>query len=174
MQQQLVTSSLSDVETDSQSDVVDRVDGSSLSSLNDESSQDSDFIPEPWQETLPPPKYGRQRVERDHCVSWEKITFYRLRVVPHFSSGIVERAKRERAWKSPHARKGDTRRGERKMRRVSPFLARGDFHARSRFARSTIPEEIWGTTRSLNLDRSWLVALFVHESYSFQKTLYAS
>ena len=46
----------------------------------------------------------------------------RLRVVPHFSSGLVERAKRERAWKSPHARKGDTRRGERKMRdyRQSP------------------------------------------------------
>ena len=41
---------------------------------------------------------------------------YRLRVVPHFSSGIVQRAKRERAWKSSHARKGDTRRGERKMR----------------------------------------------------------
>ena len=39
----------------------------------------------------------------------------RLRVVPHFSSGIVEGAKRERAWKSPHARKGDTRREERKM-----------------------------------------------------------
>ena len=33
----------------------------------------------------------------------------RLRVVPQLSSGIVERAKRERAWKSPHARKGDTR-----------------------------------------------------------------
>ena len=29
-------------------------------------------------------------------------------IVPHFSSGIVEQAKRERAWKSPHARKGDT------------------------------------------------------------------
>ena len=29
-------------------------------------------------------------------------------------------------------------------RRVSPFLAWGDFHARSRFARSTIPEEKWG------------------------------
>ena len=29
------------------------------------------------------------------------------------------------------------------------FLAWGDFHARSRFARSTIPEEKWGTTRSL-------------------------
>ena len=28
--------------------------------------------------------------------------------------------------------------------RVSPFLAWGDFHARSRFARSTIPEEKWG------------------------------
>ena len=36
-------------------------------------------------------------------------------------------------------------------RRVSPFLAWGDFHARSRFARSTIPEEKWGTTRSLLL-----------------------
>ena len=50
------------------------------------------------------------------------VGFYRPRVVPHFSSGIVERAKRERAWKSPHARKGDTRRGERKMRdyRQSP------------------------------------------------------
>ena len=34
-------------------------------------------------------------------------------------------------------------------RRVSPFLAWGGFHARSRFARSTIPEEKWGTTRSL-------------------------
>ena len=33
--------------------------------------------------------------------------------------------------------------------RVSSFLAWGDFHARSRFARSTIPEEKWGTTRSL-------------------------
>ena len=28
-----------------------------------------------------------------------------------------------------------------------PFLAWGDFHAR--FARCTIPEEKWGTTRSL-------------------------
>ena len=44
------------------------------------------------------------------------VHFPRLRAVPHFSSGIVERAKRERAWKSTHARKGDTRRGERKMR----------------------------------------------------------
>ena len=55
----------------------------------------------------------------------------------HFSSGIVEGAKRERAWKLPHARKP-----------LSPpplaFLAWGDFHARSRFARSTIPEEKWG------------------------------
>ena len=33
--------------------------------------------------------------------------FSRLWVVPHFSSGIVERVKRERAWKSPQARKGD-------------------------------------------------------------------
>ena len=73
----------------------------------------------------------------------------RLRVVPHFSSGIVERAKRERAWKSPLARNGDTRLIFLSPRRVSPFLAWGDFHARSRFARSTIPEEKWGTTRTL-------------------------
>ena len=64
----------------------------------------------------------------------------RLRVVPHFSSGIVERAKRERAWKSPHARK---------TRRVLLLLAWGEFHARSRFAPPSIPEEKWGTTRSL-------------------------
>ena len=32
---------------------------------------------------------------------------------------------------------------------MSPFLAWDDFHARSRFAFSTIPEEKWGTTRSL-------------------------
>ena len=32
---------------------------------------------------------------------------------------------------------------------MSPFLAWGDFHVRSRFARSTIPEEKWGTTSSL-------------------------
>ena len=38
--------------------------------------------------------------------------------------------------------------GEKKATRVSPFLAWGDFHARSRFARSTIPEKKWGTTRS--------------------------
>ena len=33
---------------------------------------------------------------------------------PHFSPGIVERAKQERAWKSTHARISKTRRGERK------------------------------------------------------------
>ena len=69
----------------------------------------------------------------------------RLRVASHFSSGIVERTKRERVKITPRE-KGDTRRGERNM---SPFLAWGDFHARSRFARSTIPEEKWGTIRSL-------------------------
>ena len=34
-----------------------------------------------------------------------------------------------------------------------PFLAWGNFHAPSRFARSTIPEEKWGTTRSLDVQR---------------------
>ena len=84
----------------------------------------------------------------------------RLRVVPHFSSGIVEQAKRERAWKSPHARKG------------------GYFHARSRFARSTIPEEKWGTTRSLlsgaqiwppetNRNNCFWVFLLIREFFSW-------
>ena len=44
--------------------------------------------------------------------------------------------------------KGETRRGERffslslSLLRVA-FLAWSDFHARSRFARSTVPEEKW-------------------------------
>ena len=43
---------------------------------------------------------------------WNRIRdVARLRVVPHFSSGIGERTKHERVWKSPLARKGDTRRG---------------------------------------------------------------
>ena len=69
----------------------------------------------------------------------------RLRVVTHFSSGLVERTKRECAWKSPHA-----------------FLAWGNFHMRLRFARSIIPEEKWGllvvyyTTRApRNLSQLW-------------------
>ena len=49
------------------------------------------------------------------------LTKSRLRVVPLFSSGIVERAKRERAWKSPHARKGDTRRSFTKKKNFNIF-----------------------------------------------------
>ena len=41
----------------------------------------------------------------------------------------------------------------REKRRLA-FLAWGDFRARSRFTRSTIPEEKWGTTRSLEKDDS--------------------
>ena len=44
-------------------------------------------------------------------------------------------------------------------RRVSPFLAWGDFHARSRFARPTNPEEKWGTTRSLPMNQQIIAAL---------------
>ena len=51
-------------------------------------------------------------------------------------------------------------------RRVSPVLTWGDFNARSRFARSTIPEEKGGTTRSL--DGLWLARmnLATHSSRS--------
>ena len=71
----------------------------------------------------------------------------RLQVVPHFSSGIVEWAKCERARKSPHARRRYF------LPPVSPFLVWGDFHAHSRFVRSTIPDEKWGTTLSLRQGR---------------------
>ena len=39
------------------------------------------------------------------------------------------------------------------------FLAWVDFHARSRFTRSTIPEEQWGTTRSLVFSQhpAWVI-----------------
>ena len=56
-------------------------------------------------------------------------TFFRLRVVPHFSS-------RDSRASETRARVKITPREKR--------LARGDFHARSRFGRSTIPEEKWG------------------------------
>ena len=75
--QQKVTSSLSEVETDSQGDVVDRVFGSSPSTLSDESSPETEFIPEPRAETLPPSKYERKRAraERGDYDSWEKTVF---------------------------------------------------------------------------------------------------
>ena len=90
--------------------------------------------------------------------------FSRLRVDPHFSSGIVERAKRDSAWKSPHARKGLS------PRRVSPFLAWGDFHARSRFTRSTLREEKWGTTRSLKI--FLLEPKFLHFNNNIKGVIY--
>ena len=62
---------------------------------------------------------------------------------------------------SPHPQgKAPWGRGWLSTRRVSPFLdlsrVGSDFYARSRFARSTIPEEKWGTTRSLICER-WLL-----------------
>ena len=71
----------------------------------------------------------------------------------------------ERGQKITPGEKVDTRRLERKTifslspRRVSPFLAWDDFHARSRFARSIIPEEKWGTTHSLLVKRSSCIFL---------------
>ena len=61
---QQVTSSLSEVETNLQSDVVDRIVGAGPSSSSDESSPVTDFIPEPRAETS---NYGRKRarVERE-------------------------------------------------------------------------------------------------------------
>ena len=73
-----------------------------------------------------------------------------LRVVHHFSTGIVDRASETRARvKITPREKGEARLIFFSPRRVSPFLAWGDYHARSRFACSTVPEDKWGTTRSL-------------------------
>ena len=64
--------------------------------------------------------------ERTHCVvSLGRKA--RIREVPYFSSR--------------GSRASETRARVKITPRVSPFLAWGDFHARSRFARSTIP---WG------------------------------
>ena len=53
---------------------------------------------------------------------------------------------------------------------VSPFLAWGDFHARSRFARSTIPEEKWGLLVVYRSNR-----LFIHVTLkSLQKQSFES
>ena len=75
----------------------------------------------------------------------------RLRVVPH---SVPHRSicfwflRDSRSERNSSARENHLTR-EKATRHVSPFLAWGDFHARSGFARSTIPEEKWRTSRSL-------------------------
>ena len=51
--------------------------GSRPSSSSNESSPETDFMPEPRAETLPASKYGRKRarVERDNYVTWDKTVF---------------------------------------------------------------------------------------------------
>ena len=78
--------------------------------------------------------FKNKRPQMFFCRHWD-----RLWVVLHFSSGIVERANRNACALENHP-----------TREVA-FCRVGDFCARSRFARSTIPEEKWGTTRSLAL-----------------------
>ena len=57
-------------------------------------------------------------------------------------------------------------------RRVLPFLAWGDFHARSRFAGSTIPEEKWGTTRSLIVSRIGLCVSCLSNIARFESSIF--
>ena len=80
----------------------------------------------------------------------------RLRVVPHFSSRDSRaRETRARVKITPREKRRHAAGREKNHfsppHRVSPFLAWDDFHARSRFARSTIREEKCGTTRSLDV-----------------------
>ena len=79
----------------------------------------------------------------------------RLRVVPHFSSDYSRASETQARVKITPREKKATRGGEREKCRVSPFLAWGDFHARSRFAPSTIREDKWGTSRSLSFWKFW-------------------
>ena len=71
---QQVTSSLSEVETDSQSDAADQAVGSSPSSLGDESSPETDFILEPHAE-----HYRRQNMDEGGHGSRETIMLVRRR-----------------------------------------------------------------------------------------------
>ena len=82
--QQQVTSSLFQVETDFQSEVVDRVDGSSPSSSSCKLSPETDFIQKHCAETFPLSKYGWKQtwVERDYYVSWDKIVFWQNILIP--------------------------------------------------------------------------------------------
>ena len=69
----------------------------------------------------------------------------RLRVVPHFLSGIVERAKRERAWKSPHARKA----------RRSRLFSHGVIFTRARVSLSLLSLRTYGGLLVVQLESKW-------------------
>ena len=102
---------------------------------------------------------------------------YRLWVVPHFSSGIVERVKRERAWKSPHARKGDMRRGERKM--VDYRQSPSSLSATCRlFSRGVIftPTRVSLALLSLRKTGGLLVVYYLEEIafYSYLNTIFTN
>ena len=78
---------------------------------------------------------ARNKKKRNFCENVRHV--HRLRVVPHFSfKNSRANDKRARVEITPRE-KGETRWGE--------------FHVRSRFARSTIPEDKWGTTRMSNI-----------------------
>ena len=85
----------------------------------------------------------------------------RLWVVPHFSSGIVDWAKRERAWKSPHVRKGDTRRGERKMRDYSSFFSLAAAREKSRLEQSASSPRLADIKCAPEYFTSWKIYLQV-------------
>ena len=89
-----------------------------------------------------------------HACNWLRRYSARLQVVPHFSSGIVERAKCEHAWKSPHVCKKRQHSTGREKNEGPSFFSLpvpcclfshvwGDFHAHSRFPYSTIPEGLY-------------------------------
>ena len=91
--------------------------------------------PELKQDLTSQPAWSCQCLKDSGCLTrWGFKTFpffSRLRVVPHFSSGTVEQAKRERAWKPSHARKA-RRGGERCLTDACHLFSRGAIFTRAR------------------------------------------
>ena len=89
---------------------------------------------------------------------------------PHFSSGIVEQAKRERAWKSPHARKA--RRPFLSHRRVSPF-SRGMIFTRARVSLALLSLRKNGDySLSIYFESSLTLHILLFNGYEDTKLLY--
>ena len=82
-----------------------------------------------------------------HCVE----TINNLRINVHRCSSVGTEIDYEQSSIFPQGQQSERNASARENHptREVAFSCVGDFHARSRFSRSTIPEEKWGTTRRL-------------------------
>ena len=135
-----------------------------------------------WDDNAPclPPK-----ILHNHCFQFllgitivqEKIdvnSYHKLREVPHFSSGILKWAKRERVWKSPHARKEDTC-GLFSVRKRTCFRPRNSKIVYQNSRLSTIPifnmiKVNWYDNRGKISSQNFLKNLWIHTCSPTLKT----